>query len=270
MARANRSRWKPSPASTGPTAAGCGSRAATSLRCRRSGAKSALWCRTSACFLTSTLRRTWRSRGGAIKDGPGTSALPLPGDPAALLGHFGVAHLARRLPADLSPGEKQRVALARAIGRRAGPVPVRRAVLRARRPDPRRASRRAEVVPARAFDPGDLCHPRPHRGADAGRPNRGVAWRRHAAKRVGGRSLSKTRQFRGRALHRCGEYPRRPHRRDRRRDSRGCRRRADAARGGAGGAGGRRDGGALEHPRRGRGYCCRPQKPGHRHPSAIA
>ena len=47
--------------------------------------------------------------------GRGTSARPLPGDPAALLGHFGVAHLARRLPADLSPGEKQRVALARAV-----------------------------------------------------------------------------------------------------------------------------------------------------------
>ncbi len=45
----------------------------------------------------------------------GESALPLPGDPGALLSHFGVAHLARRLPADLSPGEKQRVALARAI-----------------------------------------------------------------------------------------------------------------------------------------------------------
>jgi molybdate/tungstate transport system ATP-binding protein len=39
----------------------------------------------------------------------------LPADRAALLGHFGVAHLARRLPADLSPGEKQRVALARAV-----------------------------------------------------------------------------------------------------------------------------------------------------------
>ncbi len=37
------------------------------------------------------------------------------GDPAALLRQFGVAHLARRLPADLSPGEKQRVALARAL-----------------------------------------------------------------------------------------------------------------------------------------------------------
>lgn len=49
------------------------------------------------------------------RDSPGTSARPLPGDPAALLGHFGVAHLARRLPADLSPGEKQRVALARAL-----------------------------------------------------------------------------------------------------------------------------------------------------------
>ncbi|HZD89365.1 MAG TPA: ABC transporter ATP-binding protein [Pseudolabrys sp.] len=36
-------------------------------------------------------------------------------DIAALLGHFGVARLAARLPQDLSPGEKQRVALARAL-----------------------------------------------------------------------------------------------------------------------------------------------------------
>jgi ABC-type Fe3+/spermidine/putrescine transport system ATPase subunit len=45
----------------------------------------------------------------------GKSASAPPGDPAALLRHFGIAHLARRLPGDLSPGEKQRVALARAI-----------------------------------------------------------------------------------------------------------------------------------------------------------
>ena len=37
------------------------------------------------------------------------------GDPIALLAYFGVAHLAQRAPADLSPGEKQRVALARAL-----------------------------------------------------------------------------------------------------------------------------------------------------------
>lgn len=43
------------------------------------------------------------------------SAFPTRSDPAALLGYFGVAHLAGRTPADLSPGEKQRVALARAL-----------------------------------------------------------------------------------------------------------------------------------------------------------
>jgi molybdate/tungstate transport system ATP-binding protein len=43
-------------------------------------------------------------------------ALPSLGDTAALLAYFGVAHLARRTPDDLSPGEKQRVALARAVG----------------------------------------------------------------------------------------------------------------------------------------------------------
>jgi len=37
------------------------------------------------------------------------------GDTAALLGYFGVAHLARRMPSALSSGEKQRVALARAV-----------------------------------------------------------------------------------------------------------------------------------------------------------
>jgi len=40
---------------------------------------------------------------------------PGAGDPVALLNYFGVAPLAKRLPADLSPGEKQRVALARAL-----------------------------------------------------------------------------------------------------------------------------------------------------------
>ncbi len=43
------------------------------------------------------------------------AALPGGGEPAALLRYFGVAHLARRMPADLSVGEKQRVALARAL-----------------------------------------------------------------------------------------------------------------------------------------------------------
>lgn len=36
-------------------------------------------------------------------------------DPAALLAHLGIPHLAQRMPAELSPGEKQRVALARAL-----------------------------------------------------------------------------------------------------------------------------------------------------------
>ena len=43
------------------------------------------------------------------------AALPGGGEVAALLAFFGVAPLARRLPSDLSPGEKQRVALARAL-----------------------------------------------------------------------------------------------------------------------------------------------------------
>jgi len=53
-----------------------------------------------------------RGRRAGAADG---KALPAQGDTAALLAYFGVAPLARRLPADLSPGEKQRVALARAL-----------------------------------------------------------------------------------------------------------------------------------------------------------
>ncbi len=41
--------------------------------------------------------------------------LPAHGDPQALLSYFGIAHLADRGPAGLSPGEQQRVALARAV-----------------------------------------------------------------------------------------------------------------------------------------------------------
>ena len=47
--------------------------------------------------------------------GPLDTSPPGAGDPSALLNYFGVAHLARRAPAALSPGEKQRVALARAL-----------------------------------------------------------------------------------------------------------------------------------------------------------
>jgi molybdate/tungstate transport system ATP-binding protein len=55
-----------------------------------------------------------RRRGRVVAAG-GKSALAAPGDSAALLGYFGIAQLSRRVPADLSPGEKQRVALARAV-----------------------------------------------------------------------------------------------------------------------------------------------------------
>ena len=51
-------------------------------------------------------------RRGAGRPG---AALPGGGEPPALLSYFGVAHLANRAPAALSPGEKQRVALARAL-----------------------------------------------------------------------------------------------------------------------------------------------------------
>ena len=45
----------------------------------------------------------------------GDKTLPPQGDIAALLKYFDIAHLARRIPHDLSAGEKQRVALARAL-----------------------------------------------------------------------------------------------------------------------------------------------------------
>ena len=54
-----------------------------------------------------------RRRGTAVVAAKSES--PLGGDPAALLGYFGITHLAERAPPVLSPGEKQRVALARAL-----------------------------------------------------------------------------------------------------------------------------------------------------------
>ena len=59
----------------------------------------------------------WRGDGADRGGAGGDTALALQGGPAGLLAYFGVAHLARRAPADLSPGEKQRVALARALAR---------------------------------------------------------------------------------------------------------------------------------------------------------
>lgn len=52
-----------------------------------------------------------RDRTVAAHDSP----LSVFGDDAALLAYFRIAHLAKRPPTDLSPGEKQRVALARAL-----------------------------------------------------------------------------------------------------------------------------------------------------------
>lgn len=55
------------------------------------------------------------ARRGARPVAAGDKTLPPQGNIDALLTYFEIAHLARRTPQDLSPGEKQRVALARAL-----------------------------------------------------------------------------------------------------------------------------------------------------------
>ena len=95
----------------------------------------------------------------------------------------GCGHLLDRRPGQLSGGERQRVALARALVRRAGRLPARRAAVQsgpgAAGGDPRRAQGAAR--PGRRHD--GPRHPRPDRGAGAGRPDRRDA--RRAVEQVG-------------------------------------------------------------------------------------
>ena len=84
-----------------------------------------------------------------------------------------ITELLERRPAELSGGQRQRVAIGRALVRDAGvylfdePLSNLDAQLR--------AELRVEIkrLHQRLGGDDDLCHPRPDRGADAGRPHRG-------------------------------------------------------------------------------------------------
>ena len=66
-------------------------------------------------------------------------------------------------------------------------VPLRRAAVQPRRQAPHRAAGRDQEAPHAARLDDDLRHPRPDRGADACRPRRRDAWRRHPAARPAAR-----------------------------------------------------------------------------------
>ena len=119
----------------------------------------------------------------------------------------------------LSGGQRQRVAIGRAIVRAAQGVPVRRAALQPRRGAPGPDAHRARQAARRARRHHDLRHPRPGRGDDAGRQDRGAAGRHHRAGRHAARALPSSRQPVRRRLHRLAqdELPRRPRGRQRRR-----------------------------------------------------
>ena len=91
--------------------------------------------------------------------------------------------LLKRKPAELSGGQRQRVAIGRALVRDVDvflfdePLSNLDAKLRDR------AARRDQEAASAARLDHDLRHPRPDRGADARRPHRGHAWRRHPAAR---------------------------------------------------------------------------------------
>ena len=84
--------------------------------------------------------------------------------------------------AQLSGGQRQRVAMGRAIVREPKAFlfdePLSNLDARAARAD---ARRNQEVAPG-PWRHLDLCHPRPDRGHDAGRPHRRHAWRRQSSR----------------------------------------------------------------------------------------
>ena len=115
---------------------------------------------------------------------------------------LGLDELLDRKPAQLSGGQRQRVALGRAIVREPQvflmdePLSNLDAKLR--------VQMRAEIAaaPARARRDDDLRHPRPGRGDDDGRPDRGDARRRAAAGRPAAGALRPPGQPVRRRLHR--------------------------------------------------------------------
>ena len=86
-----------------------------------------------------------------------------------------LAGYGERRVTQLSGGQQQRVALARAVVFDPPRAAHGRASRRARQAPPRGDADRAQAHPAAAADHGDLRDPRPGRGADHGRPDRGPA-----------------------------------------------------------------------------------------------
>ena len=91
--------------------------------------------------------------------------------------------LLKRKPKQLSGGQRQRVALGRAIVREPDAVPDGRAAVEPRRRAARADAGRDPQAAAAARHDDDLRHPRPGRGDDDGRPDRGHEQGRAAADR---------------------------------------------------------------------------------------
>ena len=107
-----------------------------------------------------------------------------------------------RKPAALSGGQRQRVAIGRALVRDVDVFLFDEPLVEPRRQAPLRAPRRDQAPAPAAREHDDLRHPRPDRGADPRRPDRGDARRLHPAARRPQDHLQQAGQPLRRRLHR--------------------------------------------------------------------
>ncbi len=98
------------------------------------------------------------------------------------------AHLQRK-PKQLSGGQRQRVAIGPRHRARTEDLPLRRAAVQSRRRTARANARRDRPPAPAARQYHDLRHPRPGRGHDHGRQDRGAERRQHRTGRRPARSL---------------------------------------------------------------------------------